>query len=308
MIDVATSSSFVLDTTNPTSGSLLHDSLNDQLTISVTDNSPTAMKLSNNNDLGADGVNADSGNWIAYGTDGNVDGYGDTPLAGSSNKSWIGDGNDIETIYALFKDNKGNVSATTSVSTPRKPGNIIYRDVSNIDTGDYKLFVAWGVIPLPTPGFAHYKVYRSTGGAFSLFSTITDRTENYFIDTGLSTTTEYSYKLHSEDNDGNLSDYSITVVDTPNGQGGSDLTPPTVSSVAATNLIPQGVEISWTTDELANSTVGYSIDIGYGTEGGSPTMTTSHSVILSNLTPDTLYNYRVKSEDPTGNASNWSSG
>ncbi|MCK5096225.1 MAG: SBBP repeat-containing protein, partial [Candidatus Pacebacteria bacterium] len=307
MIDVATSSSFVLDTINPTGGSLLHDSLNDQLTISVTDNSPTAMKLSNNNDLGADGVNADSGNWIAYGTDGNVDGYGDTPLAGSVNKSWTGTDDAIETVYVQFKDYKGNLSSVYSVDTPRVPGNVIYQDVSNLITEDFNLFVAWGVIPNPDPGFTHYKVYRSTGGAYSLFKTITDRLENYFIDTGLSTTTEYSYKVHTVDNDDNTSEYSLVVTDVPNGQGGSDLTPPSITNVQSENLLPQGATIIWTTDELADGTVGYSEDLGYGTEVGAPTMTTSHSVVLNGLTPDTTYNYRIRSSDPNANTSDWTS-
>jgi hypothetical protein len=309
MVGVSTSSAFTLDTTPPSGGALLYDSINDQLTISVNDDSPVAMKLSNNSNLSSDGVNGDSGSWIAYGTDGNVDGYGDTPLQVSVNKSWVGSNNDVETIYVRFQDNKGNLSATTSIDTPRTPGNFIYRDVSNVDIDDYKLFVAWGVVPNPTPGFLHYRVYRSeNGGAFTLFKTITDRTENYFIDSGLSTTTEYAYKIYAADNDGNTSNYSVTVTDTPNGQGGSDLTPPTITSVTATNLVPQGVEISWTTDELANSTVGYSVDTGYATEEGSPTMTTDHSVILSNLTPNTTYNFRVKSEDPNANTSNWSTG
>jgi alpha-tubulin suppressor-like RCC1 family protein len=309
MVGIATSSPFTLDTTTPTGGYLLYNSITNQLTISVSDDSPTQMRLSNDSDLSSDGVNADSGQWIAYGTDGNIDGYGDTPLLGSVNKSWTGTGNDVETIYVQFKDNKGNTSSIVSVDTPRKPSSFIYRDVSNVDIDDYKIFVAWGVIPLPAPGFEHYKVFRSeNGGAFTLFNTITDINENYFIDSGLSTTTEYSYKIYSEDTDGNLSDYSVTVTDTPNGQGGSDLTPPTITSVTATNLVPQGVEISWTTDELADSTVGYSVDTGYVTEAGSPTMTTEHSVILSDLTPNTTYNFRVKSEDPTGNVSNWSSG
>jgi alpha-tubulin suppressor-like RCC1 family protein len=309
MVGIATSSPFTLDTTTPTGGNLLYNSVTNQLTISVSDDSPTQMRLSNDSDLSSDGVNADSGQWIAYGTDGNVDGYGDTPLLASVLRGWIGTGNDVETIYVQFKDNKGNTSSIVSVDTPRKPSSFIYRDVSNVDIDDYKIFVAWGVIPLPAPGFAHYKVFRSeNGGAFTLFNTITDINENYFIDSGLSTTTEYSYKIYSEDTDGNLSDYSVTVTDTPNGQGGSDLTPPTITSVTATNLVPQGVEISWTTDELADSTVGYSVDTGYVTEAGSPTMTTEHSVILSDLTPNTTYNFRVKSEDPTGNVSNWSSG
>jgi len=69
--------------------------------------------------------------------------------------------------------------------------------------------------------------------------------------------------------------------------------------------------ITWTTDELSSSQVEYGTDINYGTLQPSPliddpTSGTSlgvitHSVLLTGLTPNTPYHYRVKSKDAAGN-------
>ena len=88
---------------------------------------------------------------------------------------------------------------------------------------------------------------------------------------------------------------SFTTTSTPDTQFPVILAGPTVSSKTHDTAI-----IEWATDEPATSLV----EFGTGTrdeEVGSGTNTFNHKVILSNLTPGTVYNYIVGSIDAVGN-------
>ena len=62
--------------------------------------------------------------------------------------------------------------------------------------------------------------------------------------------------------------------------------------------------IKWETNEPANSTVSYGTTTTYtGTVLGPEIPTKSHGLVLSGLTPNTLYHYRVTSTDSAGNTS-----
>ncbi|MCX6810085.1 MAG: Ig-like domain-containing protein [Candidatus Berkelbacteria bacterium] len=98
-----------IDTTAPTgtsininSGAAYATSAAVSLGLAATDAfTPVQMKVSNNADLSADGVNGDSGTWIAL----------------SATKAWtlsVGEG--TKTVYAAFKDAGNNTSATISDS------------------------------------------------------------------------------------------------------------------------------------------------------------------------------------------------
>ncbi|MDL1878827.1 hypothetical protein FBQ85_27240, partial [Cytophagia bacterium CHB2] len=87
--------------------------------------------------------------------------------------------------------------------------------------------------------------------------------------------------------------------------GVSDLTPPIIANVQATNVTSSGALITWDTDETSNSVVEYGLTTGYGSRAGdtaeNATYVTSHGVALNSLTANTLYHYRVLSTDPMGN-------
>jgi hypothetical protein len=81
-----------------------------------------------------------------------------------------------------------------------------------------------------------------------------------------------------------------------------DTTPPTISSVQSTNVTSVGATITWTTNEASDTQVEYGTTTSYGFSTTLNTsMVTSHSQALSGLTAGTLYHYRVKSRDATGN-------
>ena len=81
-----------------------------------------------------------------------------------------------------------------------------------------------------------------------------------------------------------------------------DTTAPTISSRTATAITSHAGTITWTTNEPATSKVDYGITTSYGsTTPLDPEPVTSHSVRLSGLSPNTTYNYRVRSRDEAGN-------
>jgi uncharacterized repeat protein (TIGR02543 family) len=81
-----------------------------------------------------------------------------------------------------------------------------------------------------------------------------------------------------------------------------DTTPPVISNVQVTT--GQSIAtITWTTNEQATSVVAYGETTVY--ELGSEedlTFKIDHSIILTNLNPETLYHYKITSEDSYGNA------
>lgn len=205
-------------------------------------------------------------------------------------------------IYVGVKDEKGNTATFYAVS-PEIPKNNSYWDLTNTTTGEYREFISWRSISQMGAGFSEYQVWRSAddNNSYAKIATITNSTINYFFDTGLNPGTHYYYKILAKDSSGNLSAYSNEIDDTPNGQGGSDQTAPAVSNVAISEISTTSAKVTWQTDELADSAVGYSTDLSYLTERSLPTMGLDHTLVLTGLTPNTTYNVKVKSRDIVGN-------
>ncbi|MEK6926187.1 MAG: MopE-related protein [Nanoarchaeota archaeon] len=81
-----------------------------------------------------------------------------------------------------------------------------------------------------------------------------------------------------------------------------DTIPPIITNVQAISITENSATISWTTNENADSKVEYGLTTSYGTNTTLDTnLVTSHSQLISGLTNDTLYHYRVLSNDSAGN-------
>lgn len=219
--------------------------------------------------------------------------------------------NDPATVYYEFLDLYGN-SASSSLTTPEGPENVMVQDLSNSTTSDWRLVVIWDTISEPPAGFKSYNLLRSTDleGIFETVASSSERTLNYLVDTSVLENTVYYYKVTSQDDNDNISFLSSAVTgkangiqDSGEGGGGEDNTGPQISDVQVISTTTDSVVISWTTDELSDSTVDYSetSEGEYPSSQPLSTMTRNHSIAFSNLTPDTDYYFRVRSSDPSDN-------
>ena len=78
----------------------------------------------------------------------------------------------------------------------------------------------------------------------------------------------------------------------------SDVTPPSISNVASTNITQNQAVITWTTDEPSTSQVEFGLTSRYGNFTLlNNNLTTSHSVTLSGLSPNTTFHFRVRSKN-----------
>jgi len=217
---------------------------------------------------------------------------------------------DPDTVYAQFRDSFANTTTIQSAVTPGTPSNLVIRDLSNTESGDYRLFIAWSTVAEPGPGFDRYDVWSSTDGiTYTLLDTIASRSTNYYLHQNLSEDDIFYYKISTVDDYGNTSSFSSVVSDTANGQGGTDSTPPTISNVAVSATTTQGFTVTWDTDEPSDSTIDYSTvaadfssSVGVGSMVDTASGLGRHSVVLTGLTPDTTYYFRVVSEDPDINS------
>lgn len=294
-----TSAAFILDTGAPSGSSVVvvASSTPAYLTISASDTSTVQMKISLNSDLSG-------ASWVTYVT-----------------TSTISLATDPDTVYAQFKDAYGNTSAIVSATTPETPTSTMIQDITNVigGVGDYRLFIAWKVVANPSPGFGSYKVYRTTSTGdltWNLLSTITGRSTNFYTDSTPTASTSYHYRVITTDSSGNVSYYSNTSTGNANGtqdgtEGGgatASAAAPTITSVATSSPSPSSIVITWNTDVLSNSRVGYSTSAGNFTDN---TVTVSsmvnnssgvgqHTVALVGLAPNTTYYFQVRSDNVDG--------
>jgi hypothetical protein len=289
----ATSANFTLDTNNPSVTVFTMNSATDAITLTASDDTNLEYRISNNSNLTADGVNGTSGQWQSAGGNSiNI-----TP-------AWTFAGTPNEQVYAEVRDLYGNVTAV-SAKAPVTLIDLDLKDISNEEAENFREFLSWGLYSsVAGATFANYKVYRSTdGSSFNLVSTITDININYYADFSLNSSNTYYYKVAVTDSDGDIGGYSATKSDQPNGQGGTDTTPPAITAVTVAETQATYVRITWTTDELSDSRVDYSISpstaFGSGQTHGS--FVTSHSITLTGLTPDTDYLFRARSLDVLSN-------
>jgi len=258
-----------------------------QITLDATDDSGLLMKVGTNSSLS-------SSEWVPYNAS--------TTLQVTAMPA---------TVYAQFKDIYGNQTQILSVSTPQTPQRMVYRDLSNptAEPVDYRLFVSWNPVPSSGSGFAHYRVYRSLDGVdYTLFQTVDTRTLNYVVDgtsaEPLDPNTTYYYKVYAEDADGNTSYFSGIVSKMPTGQGGTDGTPPSITELNVETQSQTAI-VTWLTDETASAAVSYCLSSCAENQTVTQSIDTvglSHEIVITDLVPDTTYEYTVGSVDLSSNS------
>lgn len=104
----------------------------------------------------------------------------------------LGSGDGTKTVFVRFKDSFGNEvgafsDTITLDTTPPQTHSPLIQDVSNSETNEWRIFYNWG--KATEADFTKYLIYRSTSSdpaTFSLLQEITNRDQNYILDTGLS--------------------------------------------------------------------------------------------------------------------------
>lgn len=81
----------------------------------------------------------------------------------------------------------------------------------------------------------------------------------------------------------------------------ADTISPTISNTQASNITENSAALSWTTNEASDSLAQYGANESYGQTSQDASLITSHNLNLANLSVNTLYHYRVKSKDASGN-------
>ncbi|HJV98506.1 MAG TPA: galactose oxidase-like domain-containing protein [Arthrobacter sp.] len=96
--------------------------------------------------------------------------------------------------------------------------------------------------------------------------------------------------------------WNLSLIEVRAASGSADTTPPALSAVSAGTPGQTGATVTWTSDEPSTSQVEYGTTTSYGSSTVQDSaLSTSHSQGLSGLTAGTLYHYRVKSADSSGN-------
>jgi hypothetical protein len=214
-------------------------------------------------------------------------------------------GLDSETAYyfrVISTDSAGNSSSSAEMSFVTEEDSVdvtppVFSFIDSVDIEYNTAKIVW-TTDEPATSFVQFGETLSYGRTVGSYGFVTD----HFVELpkDLSPNTLYNYRVRSTDSSGNEAvseNYTFTTSDDP-----QDTTPPIISSVVTGIPSESTVTITWQTNETSTSYVEYSAgNQSYNLSQGTAGMTTSHSVTLVGLTPGTLYYFRVRSEDPSGN-------
>ena len=156
-------------------------------------------------------------------------------------------------------------------------------------------------------GITGYRVERCQGSGCSNFAQVGTPTGTTFSDTGLTSTTSYSYRVRATDAAGNLSGYSTTASATTSSSG--DTTPPTAPTGLVANPGSSVVSLSWTASTDNVGVTGYRIERCPGSSCSNFLQVGTSSTPSfgdTGLSPSTTYTYRVRATDAAGNLSAYS--
>ena len=172
------------------------------------------------------------------------------------------------------------INAVSDITTPSMPASITATSTQTTAT------ISWSA-STDNVGVVGYKIYRDN------LQTATTSQLSY-ADSGLTPATSYLYSVSAYDAVGNESAKSnITVIT----QSPPSINPPVISSIQA-NPTMNTTTISWLTDTLSDSQVEYGLTTSYGSATVKDSnLTFNHSQIISSLSPNTGYHYRVISKD-----------
>jgi hypothetical protein len=142
------------------------------------------------------------------------------------------------------------------------------------------------------------QVEYGTTGAHSFLSAFnpTMVTSHSVILTGLTSGATYDATAMSTDSNGQVGK-SANVAFTVSGH----FETPVISLVNTGGITTNSATVSWTTDQPSATQVAYGLGTTYGSLSAfNPSLVTTHSMILTSLTPGTTYNFSALSSNSSG--------
>ena len=194
--------------------------------------------------------------------------------------------------FGVLSTNAGAGTAASGNSMFTVTPNVGYVAIWGID--NTSAIVTWST-DLPANTAVAYGTTPALGQSSAVTPALTN--DHGTILVNLTATTTYYIRALSTDGNGNTGGSTILSFTTT---GYLSVPPPVISNVQATSITQTSAIITWTTDILSNSQVNYGTTTAYGSTVLNWPKILQHSVVLTGLTPGTLYNYTVLSQDPTG--------
>lgn len=215
----------------------------------------------------------------------------------TSNKSYtLPNVEGTKTIYVTYQDNAGNISnsLSNSIVFDKTYPKISSVTKSNVSTNSAT--ISWATDESAN-SLVDYGTSTSYGSSTTLDTNLIS--SHIMVISGLTPSTTYHFRVTSKDIAGNVTlsgDNSFTTSTPP------DTTAPVISGVSIINITTTDATVTWTTDESSTSQIEYGTSILYEILSNlDNNLATSHTVILSGLTPSVTYNLRVMSVDVAGN-------
>ena len=229
------------------------------------------------------------------------------------------------TFYVEATDASNNTSTSgpytfTTDKNPDTKAPVITQGPSIIYSTDTKATVAF-TTDKPCDTVVNY---GPNGNYVNQRSNSANVTDHQVTLTHLIPNTSYSVQVSCTDMSGNTvvasagtpstlmaMNYAFILSDAMVGTAGTgfvtpsqpDTTPPVITAIpTATAITSSMVRIVWSTDEIADSQVFYGLSSQSLTAfAGDIVQVTGHSVALTNLSPNTTYQFKVQTTDPSNN-------
>jgi hypothetical protein len=146
-----------------------------------------------------------------------------------------------------------------------------------------------------TTSLVNYGTSAAYGSASTLNSTLS--TSHSVTLTGLTPGTTYDFDVVAANSAGTSStSNNLTFTTTA--------LPPVISAVSTSGITTTSATVTWITDQATTSQVNYGTSAAYGSASTlNSTLSTSHSVTLTGLTPGTTYDFDVVSANSAGTSS-----
>jgi hypothetical protein len=200
-----------------------------------------------------------------------------------------------KTVHLRLRDRAGNLADPVNATIILDTAPPVISNVRVLGVTDSSAIVAW-----TTGEEADSAVEYGTTSAYGLTARDGAFVAAHSLQLrGLSASTAYHFRVRSADRAGNPPAYSPDLVfitaATP------DTTPPMLFNILVSGITDTLAVVTWTTNEPSDSAVAYGKTSAYGQKASDPALLLRHSVVLSGLSPSTLYHARAESRDSTGN-------